>query len=1279
MKRSTLWLCAACVFTAAVASAQGNGFLGIYADPQGTTSCTNVAPDTRATLYVIATLGGETATGITGFEFRVEVSDPAGWFFWYTPPAETFPIGELFDVHPEDPDDDSGLDLAFASCQTGSGGRVACGTIGVFNISGSPTSLSIKRHSSPPNPGWTCPLFVLCDAPTYSKACMSSGSEPPCNLSKPVIAAGSDPAIFVAGLNAELSEGGGGDGVPHPMIPDPLVREPTLVYAPIEPDIVGFDGDGKADLGRAPATEPDWIATYTFDAPNGGDPQGWTPVDNIVRNDAPTFWTLSGRHDGRGYVDSIATALRCVGCWTHPGYGNDWDQSIRLLYKGSGSTLSFDYLCDTEANADFVTVEADSAGRSDFKVDYQDFDEQWPASFRERLLPAFSGANPAGQVTALALPDFGAPTVEHVVLIRFSSDWKVSDEDGLHLSSYQSGLVVDNVVVAGGYSYSENFDDGVLDSHIQFVNSGRSQAFVDTLPGGWGRLYEHVTDNDKCTENTTCTWIFSDPARTAFFSDMAFGPGGAVVHNWLDNTIVSPWISVGSSPLGGFVVRFREFPGSRWMEGMIARSWSVRGRYHSYTDTLESCVTNWNGDRDDNPCGTTWYPLDTFTWVTREADLTTFMSPKWEAFQVRLRVADWQALFGAAGPNNANPGPGPYIDDVRIGRIPAGPVIYYGPDARYQAQDCFPTVQNSIAPGEHFSPTTDIFGTCAFSGSADLGGSKTENIVTRDSIVIAVIDRSNLPESEPGITHVDFYYQVVAGPHTGKQVPIVGNWQHTMTDSGFCKAEQSNGIGFSPIDSLIVFAIDFDDTYFRGGDVVQYFWAIENKSGAWVSYPPGISENPNNLSITEAELLTGGLLEVNFLPQIDWAPSYLAGIAAHETGDLDPTPAEIASSYQRSCILYVNKVNTGRRSGSVNRTSFMFTLDQLGYHGYYDVYDLQGFGSTNNDLGSRANFSQAAGYGLIVHDVGASTFVTIPDGSDSTAMKVNQAMWYRDYLSGGVTGPVGSATLWVIGENWAYENRWSQDPFISTVMGLDPLSTMDNQAGSPYGDLTPKVKGVAPFTFCTGDAGAFSSDSLSVDGGCPSPAAYDGLGAASGTVTHRYYPGRSEGPGAVVMNKNTTLKWNTIGMSFNWSDCRSLQGEPLQTQLRPWERLALKILNAALPSACRREAIPTEVSPQDELDGLPRVTALYQNHPNPFNPVTAIRFDLAQESRVTLRIYDVSGRVVRTLVNEVLPRERHEVRWAATDDRGRQVASGIYFYRLQAGGYVATKKLVMLK
>jgi flagellar hook capping protein FlgD len=101
------------------------------------------------------------------------------------------------------------------------------------------------------------------------------------------------------------------------------------------------------------------------------------------------------------------------------------------------------------------------------------------------------------------------------------------------------------------------------------------------------------------------------------------------------------------------------------------------------------------------------------------------------------------------------------------------------------------------------------------------------------------------------------------------------------------------------------------------------------------------------------------------------------------------------------------------------------------------------------------------------------------------------------------------------------------------------------------------------------------------------------------------------------------------------------------------------------------------------LDSLgrpaPRAAVLHQNAPNPFNPGTTIRFELPQDEQVSIRIFDVHGRVVRTLVQGRRPAGYNEVTWNGVDEAGKRVASGVYWCRLEMPGVVQTRAMVLTR
>jgi hypothetical protein len=95
---------------------------------------------------------------------------------------------------------------------------------------------------------------------------------------------------------------------------------------------------------------------------------------------------------------------------------------------------------------------------------------------------------------------------------------------------------------------------------------------------------------------------------------------------------------------------------------------------------------------------------------------------------------------------------------------------------------------------------------------------------------------------------------------------------------------------------------------------------------------------------------------------------------------------------------------------------------------------------------------------------------------------------------------------------------------------------------------------------------------------------------------------------------------------------------------------------------------------------IPQMYCLYQNVPNPFNPNTTIRYDVATGGgQVTILIYDVSGRLLRTLVAGKQTAGQKTAVWDGRDDHGRGVTSGVYFYRLEAPGYNKTLKMILIQ
>jgi hypothetical protein len=107
---------------------------------------------------------------------------------------------------------------------------------------------------------------------------------------------------------------------------------------------------------------------------------------------------------------------------------------------------------------------------------------------------------------------------------------------------------------------------------------------------------------------------------------------------------------------------------------------------------------------------------------------------------------------------------------------------------------------------------------------------------------------------------------------------------------------------------------------------------------------------------------------------------------------------------------------------------------------------------------------------------------------------------------------------------------------------------------------------------------------------------------------------------------------------------------------------------------CQCRIVQGTTSVGSLLEEVPQVFALKQNYPNPFNPTTTISFDIPYRTRATLAVYNLLGQHIATLVDEEREAGRYQIEWNAGSS-----ASGVYLYRLQVGGFVSTKKLILLR
>jgi hypothetical protein len=156
--------------------------------------------------------------------------------------------------------------------------------------------------------------------------------------------------------------------------------------------------------------------------------------------------------------------------------------------------------------------------------------------------------------------------------------------------------------------------------------------------------------------------------------------------------------------------------------------------------------------------------------------------------------------------------------------------------------------------------------------------------------------------------------------------------------------------------------------------------------------------------------------------------------------------------------------------------------------------------------------------------------------------------------------------------------------------------------------------------------------------------------------------------------QNNAVQWSTVdaGFAHSVSGNSSLQSIVGQSFVGN-ARSSMQMIESGFFADTLFRATLTAIG-RDISGGIPAAFQLSQNFPNPFNPTTTIRYGLAHRVNVTLIIYNTLGERVATLVNEDQEAGYHDTRFD-----GRNIASEVYFYRLQAGTYVETRKLLLLR
>jgi hypothetical protein len=156
-----------------------------------------------------------------------------------------------------------------------------------------------------------------------------------------------------------------------------------------------------------------------------------------------------------------------------------------------------------------------------------------------------------------------------------------------------------------------------------------------------------------------------------------------------------------------------------------------------------------------------------------------------------------------------------------------------------------------------------------------------------------------------------------------------------------------------------------------------------------------------------------------------------------------------------------------------------------------------------------------------------------------------------------------------------------------------------------------------------------------------------------------------------VPAQTSTVPWSVSGMGYEVSSSSTTK---VMSSVGQRFVGTLKGTNTIIESGFLADTLFRTVTSVAERSGVPSAYALQQNYPNPFNPSTIIRFELPHASAVSLTVYNVLGQEVLTLIEEEKPAGIYDVQFSAA-----HLSSGMYMYRLRAGDFVSTKRMLLLK
>jgi C1A family cysteine protease len=773
-------------------------------------------------------------------------------------------------------------------------------------------------------------------------------------------------------------------------------------------------------------------------------------------------------------------------------------------------------------------------------------------------------------------------------------------------------------------------------AHYNFEPSSL-QGWTKSNLFGHAGLASIFEDKDPCADNwsTQVVFFIGSPYPSVHYPGLYDTPFGLPCQN---ERLVSPAIDlnrystgkndVQDAPippaqlpnLGGCYLQFTVY-NDLPLDNLVFYTWKIRnildGRAGQWLDQGLVYYGRGNGNVHD--------------YETIVEDISTLISS--DSIQVALGVIDmnifWRGVYGFGVEHT----PAPWFDDVWIKRF-----VRSGPQWHYRGMDLFQ---------DNFPGSDSLESYVRADMAQDINSTQNPVIRPGDSVVVTCASPlgggiAADPSGGPAVyLHVKATYK---GPNPQKpnlfRAEIAGvteagvppvYFRHVGDDGALWTIIQCDSArGADGFVSPNKYMVDLNDLLFTRGYMIEYYFTARDLNNVETALPDWARSR-------------GPYFEFTCLP----------------TGNSDVLLVDAASG------------RGSFRGVAEDYWKPVFDAVLTPPNNMVDVYDVNDPTSlVSNGLASRAVLEYLwMAYSTIIWDCGDLEYGTIGDGNSKN--KSDDC----DMLTNWMSLSEHRVGLWVCGDNVAYDlmtlNSTSALTLMQTWCGVDcnAASYFDATGGRTGGGIvTPLVTGDVDWE---GFIHSGIPDKFYAFGGCPIINDFDVLEKAGGTFSKiaLHYPvcyGTAH-PAAIANERVNSGSYpvRTMWFGFSYQNiCDDVLASP-EDRFEIARDVFQWMQNPVKPSVTQGE--------------VPRAYRLNQNFPNPFNPTTSIKFDMKEKGVVTLKIYNVAGQLVRTLVDGVKDAGAYSVTWDGKNNLGSGVGSGIYFYKMETKGFSATKKLVLLR